>query len=250
MLWPGRHVLAMILVAIGLCLALAFFALLAIPWYVHGSMAGEVGGLAPLYLCEGSPYGRIVVEVHYEESARPSEAALLHLQALLGHYTGKSVAVREYGDIGPDEVPAGIDPGNVTGFGNQVLARHAVDRTGWIGGDAVIYVLYVNASAPAPEAGKGNRVSGASYRGDSFVVFENNLLYGGEEKTVLAHETGHLLGLEHDDNQSCAMAGSFTRVHRGDYVEPPPDDYCESHRAQLADERHWLLSMANIPGRR
>jgi len=223
-----------------LCLVLFLVAAFVVPGDIHDSMAGRVGGYAPLYLFEPSPYHRIVVEVHYEQSAMPSDAALLHLESVLGNYTAKEVIISKYPDIEPDEVPSSFQASNVCEFGGRMISEHAFARTGQIGGDAVIYVFYVNASAPEPRIDKGNRVGGVCFRGDSFMIFKNNIRDEGEEKTVLVHETGHLLGLEHDDNQSCVMVGSILRVHKLNYTAPPPDDFCEEHRKQLDEARHHL----------
>ncbi|CAJ36065.1 matrixin family metalloprotease [Methanocella arvoryzae] len=241
--------LAGILATALLCIAVSSA---AVPLYAHKSLAGKVGAYAPVYLFEQSPYDRIIIEVHYEESARPSEAALAHLQSLLYNATGKAVTVREYGDIAPGEVPSSIAGGDVVEFGNSMIKEHAVARTGMIRGDAVMYVFYVNASAPLPKLNMGNRVGGVSYRGDSFVIFKNNLRDEGEEKTVLIHEAGHLLGLEHDDDQGCAMTGSLKRVYRKNYAAPPPDDYCPDHWKLLEEGRHRLpidelAAALNIP---
>ena len=226
-----------LLAAFTLCLAVSS---VAVPWYAHQSLAGKVGSYASVYLFEPSTYNRLVVEVHYEESARPSEAALAHLQTLLSNATGKTVIVRACSDIGAEEVPSSLGSGEVTEFGNSMIKEHAIARTGLIGGDAVIYIFYVNATAPEPKLSKGNRVGGVSYRGDSFVIFKNNIRDEGEEKTVLIHEAGHLLGLEHDEDQQCAMVGSLIRVHRQNYTSPSPDDYCADHWRQLKEGQHKL----------
>ena len=237
----------MLIAAVGLCLVLFVVAILAVPWYVHDSMVNKVGGYAPLYLFEQSPYNRIIVEVHYEQSARPSDAAMLHLRSVLGNYTAKEVLVSEYSDIKPGDVPSSVQADNVCEFGGRMINEHASSHTGLIGGDAVIYVFYVNSSAPEPRINKSNRVGGVSFRGDSVLIFKNNIRDEGEEKTVLVHEAGHLLGLEHDDNQSCAMVGSLLRVHKLNYTAPPPDDYCEDHQNQLDYARHHLPVDKLIP---
>lgn len=229
--------LAGVLLAVLLCLAISS---VAVPRYAHENLVKTVGDYAPVYLFEPSLYDRIVVEVHYEESARPSGAALLHLQALLINATGKAVVINQYPDIGPGEVPSAIRAGEVSEFGSTLIAEHAIARTGLIRGDAVMYILYVNASAPEPKLSKSNRVGGVSYCGDSFVIFKSNIRDEGEEKTVLIHEAGHLLGLDHDDDQSCAMVGSLIRVHRQNYTAPPPDDYCADHWRQLEYGQHHL----------
>ncbi|WP_424358126.1 M12 family metallo-peptidase [Methanocella sp. MCL-LM] len=248
---PRRSLILLVglLAAFTLCLAVSS---VAVPWYAHESLVSKVGSYAPVYLFEPSTYNRLVVEVHYGEAPTPSDAALRHLQTLLSNATGKTVVVREYADIGAEEVPSILGSGEVTVFGNSMIKEHAISRTGLIGGDAVIYIFYVNATAPEPKLSKGNRVGGVSYRGDSFVIFKNNIRDDGEEKTVLIHEAGHLLGLDHDEDQQCAMVGSLIRVHRQNYTSPSPDDYCADHWRELKERQHKLpldelLGSINIP---
>jgi predicted Zn-dependent protease len=85
-------------------------------------------------------------------------------------------------------------------------------------------------------------VAGVSFRADAFIVFHNYLYNDDIERTVLVHEAGHLLGLEHDANAGCAMTGTLVEnlsMRTGRIL--PPDDYCKLHRQQLEQARHNLF---------
>lgn len=139
-------------------------------------------------------------------------------------------------------LPASSDSGNISSFGRKFLDGHARYRTGWLGGNVCMYVLYVDGSAFGSRINCTSAVAGAAFRADAFVVFENYLADEDIERTVLVHEAGHLLGLEHDDDRGCAMVAMLARnlsMLTGRAM--PPDDYCDAHRQQLERARHCLI---------
>ncbi len=87
--------------------------LILAPLYIHDDAVIYPGNYASLYLYDGSPYDRIVIEVHYEQGVRPSTYALEHLQSIVHRYTGKAVDLSLSGDITPDMVPASTDIKNI-----------------------------------------------------------------------------------------------------------------------------------------
>jgi predicted Zn-dependent protease len=105
-----------------------------------------------------------------------------------------------------------------------------------------MYVLYVKDSATVPRAAGTGTVAGVAFRADSFVVFSHFLYSDTMERTVLVQEAGHLLGLEHDDDASCAMIGTLVEnLSMKIGLAQPPDDYCPDDRKQLDEMRHWLI---------
>jgi hypothetical protein len=209
------------------------------PSYIHGQIREYPGNYAHLYLFDHSPYDRIVIEVHSEPGIQPSTYSLEHLQSIVHKYTGKDVRLRMFSDITPDLLPAYTDNANVSAFGYSFLDRHAYYRTGWTGGTACMYVLYLNGTVPRSGAAT---VAGVSYRADAFVVFDNYIHNEGIERTVLVHEAGHLLGLEHDGDLSCAMTGTLVEnasIRTGRIL--PPDDYCAKDVQQLERMRYYLI---------
>jgi hypothetical protein len=212
------------------------------PLYVHDQAVVFPGNYAPLYLYDGSPYDRLVIEVHCEQGIRPSMYALEHLQSVVHQYTGKAVDLCLFQDITPDMLPASTDNDNMSSFGYKFLGSHAHYRPGWLGGNVTMYVLYVGGSVPWPRGSGNSVVAGVSFRADAFIVFHNYLYNDDIERTVLVHEAGHLLGLEHDANAGCAMTGTLVEnlsMRTGRIL--PPDDYCKLHRQQLEQARHNLF---------
>jgi hypothetical protein len=139
-------------------------------------------------------------------------------------------------------LPACTDNENMSSFGHTFLDRHAHNRPGWLGGNAVMYVLYVDGSIPWPRSNGSRAVAGLAFRADAFVLFDNYLYNDGIERTVLVHEAGHLLGLEHDADAGCAMVGALVEnrsMRMGRIL--PPDDYCTTCQEQLERARHNLF---------
>ena len=232
LLWPALASLIVLLIA----------ALVGFPMYVHYEVVNYVGAYAPLYLYEHSPYDTITVEVHYQADAAPSDAALDNLRQTLAKYTYRQVDIKKYGDLPDDAVPATINDTNVNDVGSSIIQKYGQYHMGWLGGDLPIYIIYVNASGPNPVEGENDTVVGISYRADSYVVLKNNIDSEGVEKAVLVHEAGHLLGLEHDDNQSCVMTSVLLQKRSWSMGKGgPPTEFCPTHQQELADRRHDLF---------
>jgi hypothetical protein len=228
-------VLAMLLIL----LAAAFA---GFPLYVHEEVSKATGAYAPLYLYEYSPYDTIAVEVHYQADAAPSDAALSGLNQTLASYTGKRVEVRTYGDLPGDAVNGQISDDNVSAIGGGIIDKYGREHMGWLGGSIPIYIIYVNAQGPDPRGDGNDTVVGISYRADSFFILKNHIDGEGLEKAVLIHEAGHILGLEHDDDQGCVMASVMVEKRSWMWGRGgPPVEFCENHTKELNDRRHDLF---------
>lgn len=213
---------------------------LVMPAYVHYDLVRSTGAYAPLYLYEHSPYDSIVVEVHYSDDVRPSDAALEGLRSMLEKYSGKKVYLTSYDDIRPYSISPIESDEDIYSTGESMLARYRRQDPGWICGNLTMYVLYLNSTGPDPRLGSSNTVVGVSYRANSFMIFKNNIATDSIEESVLVHEAGHLLGLEHDENdQHCVMTSVLIQKHSWlTGGSSPPLDFCERHEKELSDRRH------------
>lgn len=221
-----------------------------LPLYVHYIAASNTGAYGPLYLYEHSPYDTIVLEVHCTENAQPSSIALDGLRSVLANYTGKKVEVEVFQDIPVDSVPSRFDDEGLSVFGEKTIASKRHHDTGWISGDIPMYIIYVNATGPDPRIKKDNTVIGVSYCANTFIVFKNNIATDSIERSVLIHEAGHLLGLDHDSDPHCVMTSVLVQKHSwltGN--ASPPAGFCEMHRMELEERRRNLLypSMISLP---
>ncbi|WP_174589781.1 matrixin family metalloprotease [Methanocella conradii] len=229
-LWP---MLAALLIA-------TTAAFVGFPLYVHQEVVKATGAYAPLYLYEYSPYDEIVLEVHYQQDAAPSDVALEGLRQMLVNYTGKRVEVQKYGDLPASVVEGRVDDGNVSVIGAGIIERYGHCRMGELGGSIPIYIIYLNAQGPS--SNESEKVVGMSYRADSFVILKNYMDSERLEEAVLIHEAGHLLGLEHCEDQKCVMASVHLEKRSWKlYGGGPPTKFCPMHQKELEDRRHDLF---------
>jgi hypothetical protein len=236
---PKVNIIGPVLAALLVLLAAA---LVGFPLYVHTEVAKTTGAYAPLYLYEHSPYDTITVEAHYQADAVPSDAALDNLKGTLAKYTGKRVEIQKYADLPAGAVPGQIGDDNVSAIGSNIIEKYGHSGMGWLNGNIPIYILYVNASGPSSGTADNDTIVGISYRADSFIVLKNHIDGEGLEKAVLVHETGHLFGLDHCDNQSCVMVEVLLQKKAWSQGQGgPPTEFCARHQQELYDRRHNLF---------
>jgi hypothetical protein len=129
----------------------------------------------------------------------------------------------------------------VSSIGGDIIQKYGRARMGWVGGTMPIYILYVNADGPAPHSGDNDTVVAVSYRADSFIMLKDHIDSESLEKTVLVHETGHLLGLEHDADPNCIMTAVLIESWA---KTDPPVNFCSAHQKELTDRRYDLFYYA------
>jgi len=152
---------------------------------------GGVGQMARAYL-RASPARRLIVEVDWIQNREPSQTALDHVETILERETGKpdGVAVQRGNEIRLTRNTYTFD---------QIEQLEDANRSRRSAGSvATLYVLYLNGEL-ADEEG----TIGVAYRASGIVLFADlinsaatSLIHPSAiERSVLIHETGHILGL-------------------------------------------------------
>lgn len=181
-------------------------------------MAAFAGCTGPLFYNQGQNgqwareflsddrYSRLVVEIDFEEGARPESSTVQRLQQTLEKYLKKpgGIEVRESADI------QGKGQGAKYSFSEIRDTLEDDARDHYKGDDtAVLYVMFVNGGSDSD--GDNRMVLGAAYSGSSVVMFKDNIRQvrqncfslvgltcpsvGTIEDAVTTHEVGHILGL-------------------------------------------------------
>jgi len=175
----------------------------------------------------------ILVEVDWRRGRAPSEAALEALEARLGERTGKPVVVSR-----DDEIAPGEDP-------DARADVRAIERA-----HPRIVGLRVLYEARSPDGLRG------LCRGRDLFVYRDRIddhailwVRGTTlERTVLVHEAGHALGLDHCTRPDCVMykpAGGevwdwrmvLANLPAAFFLGRTPDDFCPLCRRDLDDPR-------------
>jgi len=176
------------------------------------------------FFVSASTYRKVVIEVVATSGATPRQSALDHLVGLFGDVTDKPGGATVV--MGPDAPAFGHAPTLA-----EIRALEDRVRTRFADGDTAVFFFLVT-SDPYVEDTQDAKVLGLAHRPSSMVVFQKTIdgISGGlgqpsrdiVEKTVVAHELGHVLGLVnlgtamrqmhedaahagHDSNASCLM---------------------------------------------
>lgn len=205
-----------------------------------------LGALCRDYLRADVP--GLVVEVQHEPGARPEQAALDHLSAVLRSVVAKPAGVR----VVVQEIPGGDQSRSWTAEDLRTTAaahrRHYSTQQ-----ELALYVLSVRGSFVQRES------LGVAHRASEFAIFPDRIgplatLLGGRaalERAVLVHEAGHLLCLvnigyssdqgresaeypHHSTDKGSVMYWAIENSAVAQlFTGPPPDDFTDADRADL-----------------
>lgn len=150
-----------------------------------------VGELGENYL-NSSKFKRLVIEVDYEESSKPSSNSLEYLKSTIAKYADKpnGIIFSEGNSFDKRKEEYSI---------SDLLEIQKNNRKLYTKNDqAVIHIIYINGKYSNNESALGVAINSST-----FVIFEDQissattaLIQKSEiEKAVLVHEFGHLLGL-------------------------------------------------------
>ena len=200
-------------------------------------------------ILRGSPARRLVIEITYVSGRKPSQDSIDHVVSILRREAVKPDGIIETFDA---PIPAAKDSYSL----NDLVELEAQHRRLHSGGSvATIWIVALNGSYAG-----GSSVLGLSFRATAAAVFEDQIqnaatLFvsaGAIERSVITHETGHLLGLinigyrsafDHEDPQHPHHSKYKTSVMYWAIEDMsiaailsggPPDDFDQYDRADLA----------------
>ena len=207
-----------------------------------------VGAMARAIL-RGSPARRLVIEITYVTGRKPAQDSIGHLVTILRRETVKNDGIIETYD---DPIPASKSSYSLNDLVGLEARYRRLHSTGSV---ATIWIAALNGSF----AGDSNTL-GLEFRATAAAIFEDQIQNaatllvsaGSIERSVITHETGHLLGLinigyrsayDHEDPQHPHHSKYQTSVMywaiddmsiAAILTGGPPDDFDQYDRADLA----------------
>jgi len=146
-------------------------------------------------LKENAPtYPRLYLEIDYMSGYAPSADAISYIKSYFEYSLGVVVEVA-YDEITSSELTAiGVSPDSLSTQELVSIKQHFHDNP-----TTHLYVFYASALDEEEAGGLASNSYGVALNG---TYISGNI---ARERTVLLHEVGHCLGLEHCDNSICAM---------------------------------------------
>jgi hypothetical protein len=146
-------------------------------------------------LKENAPtYPRLYLEIDYMSGYTPSADAISYIESYFKYSLGVVVEVA-HDEITSSELTAiGVSPDSLSTQKLVSIEQHFHDNL-----TTHLYVFYASALDGEEAGGLASNSYGAALNG---TYISGNI---ARERTVLLHEVGHCLGLEHCDNSICAM---------------------------------------------
>ena len=160
---------------------------------LYGTDLAEASSVAqPLE--NGPGYPRLFLEVDYMTGYAPSSGAMEYFESYFENDLGVEVEVTQQ-EVTLGELTAkGVSPSSLSVQELISIEAHFHDNP-----KTHLYVFYAGALDEEGVGGWSSNAFGVALNG---VYVSGNL---ARERTVLFHEVGHSLGLEHCDNLTCAM---------------------------------------------